>query len=59
MKNLTPETKTFAVRFDGEINKTELEKAIALAYNKLGIEDKLKTLRYGAKNGFIVIINSD
>lgn len=58
VKNLTPDTKTFAVRYDGEINKTELEKAIALAYNKLGLEEKLKTLRYGAKNGFIVIINN-
>ena len=59
MKNLTPETKTFAVRYDGEINRAELEKAISLAYNKLGIEDKLKTLRYAAKNGFIVIVNAD
>ena len=59
MKNLTPETKTFAVRFDGEINRAELEKAISLAYNKLGLEEKLKTLRYAAKNGFIVIVNAD
>lgn len=59
LQNLTPETKTFAVRFDGEISRAELEKAISLAYNKLGLEEKLKTLRYAAKNGFIVIVNAD
>lgn len=57
-EKLTPDTKVFAVRWTGEISKDEFGKAVVIAYNKLGMEDKLETLRYSIGNGFIVIMNA-
>ncbi|MGN0700737.1 MAG: transglutaminase domain-containing protein, partial [Oscillospiraceae bacterium] len=57
-ENVTPETEAFAVRWQGEINRDEFVKAVILAYNMLGMEDKLETLRYSISGGFIVIVNS-
>ncbi len=55
--NLKEDTKVFAVRWSGEATKDELNKAIVLAYNTLGFEDKLSTLRYLVADGFAVIVN--
>ena len=39
------------------ITREEFDKTIILAYNELGLEDMLDSLRYGVTGGFVVIIN--
>lgn len=55
--NVTADTKFFAVRWQGEIDKEEFQKAVILAYNELGLEDKLNTLKYSVMGGFIILLN--
>ncbi len=56
-ENVTEDTAVFAVRWQGEIDKEEFDKTIILAYNELGLEDKLKGLKYTVTGSFIVLIN--
>ena len=56
--NMKEDTRVFAVRWNGEASREEFDKAIVLAYNLLGLEDKLPTLRYMISGGFAVIVNS-
>ncbi|MGN0683949.1 MAG: transglutaminase domain-containing protein [Oscillospiraceae bacterium] len=55
--NITADTKVFAVRWSGEFNKEEFIKTVGLAYNELGLESKLNTLKYKAAAGFIILVN--
>lgn len=57
--NITADTEIFIVRWQGEIDTRELNNAIILAFNELGLEDKLETLRYSAAGGFIIIITGE
>ena len=56
VKNVTADTATFAVRCSSSLTQEDAAKAIGLAFNELGLESKLSTLRYGVTNGFAVII---
>ncbi len=56
VKNVTADTATFAVRCTSSLTQADAEKAIGLAFNELGLESKLSTLRYGIVNGFVLII---
>lgn len=55
--NVTADTKVFAVRWQGELDKEEFGKAVVLAYNELGLEDKLNTLKYSVMGGFIILLS--
>lgn len=55
--NVTADTKVFAVRWQGEFDQEEFGKAILLAYNELGLEDQLETLKYSVMGGFIILLN--
>lgn len=55
--NVTADTKVFAVRWQGELNKEDFNKTVVLAYNELGLEDKLNTLKYSVMGGFIILLS--
>lgn len=57
IKNISKDSKVFAVRWSGNATREEFDKTIILAYNELGLEDLLESLRYGVTGGFVVIIN--
>ncbi len=54
--NVTADTELFIVRWQGELDTKEFNHAVVLAFNELGIEDKLETLKYSANGGFLVLI---
>ncbi len=56
VNNVNDSTKLFAVRYDNEVDAKQFGDAVILAFNELGIEDKLKTLRYSTSGGFLVLI---
>ncbi|MCM1307804.1 MAG: hypothetical protein NC223_04315 [Butyrivibrio sp.] len=55
--NVTADTRVFAVRWQGALDKTEFNRAVVLAYNELGLEDKLNTLKYSVTGGFIILLS--
>lgn len=55
--NVTADTKFFAVRWQGELDMEEFQKAVLISYNELGLEDKLNTLKYAVMGGFIILLN--
>lgn len=55
--NVNADTKFFAVRWQGEVDMEEFQKAVVVAYNELGLEDKLNTLKYAVMGGFIILLN--
>lgn len=57
--NVTESTGVFIVRWQGEFDQDAFGKAIILAYNELGMEDQLETLRYSITGGFMIIINGN
>lgn len=54
--NLDSSAKLFAVRWTGDYNQDEFANAVILAFNELGIENKLQTLKYAVSGGFIVLM---
>ena len=56
VKNVTADTQIFAVRCPSTFTQEDAAKAIGLAFNELGLESQLSTLRFGVTNGFAVII---
>lgn len=56
-EGITADTQVFAVRWYGEqVDEAKLTDSISLAFNTLGIENKLETSGFVATNGFVVII---
>ncbi len=56
-EGITADTQVFAVRwYGGEVDEEKLANSLSLAFNTLGMEDKLATSGYVATNGFVVVI---
>ena len=56
VNSIKEDTTTLAVRwYGGEVDTNEMMQAIKLAYNELGMEDKLTTVKFGAFGGFLLI----
>lgn len=58
-ENITESTGVFVVRWQGEIDKEAFNQAVILAYNELGMEEQLETLRYSVTGGFLILINGN
>lgn len=58
-ENVTENTKVFAVRWQSGFDKDAFNRAVMIAYNELGLEDKLETLRCSVTGGFIIIVNGE
>lgn len=55
-ENVNESTEAFIVRWQGEINTDEFNSAVVLAFNELGLENKLEALRYSVTGGFLILI---
>ncbi len=55
-ENIKDDTTSLAVRwYGGEVDTEELKQTIKLAYNELGMEDKLGSVMFGVYGGFLLI----
>lgn len=54
--NITDSTGVFVVRWTGEFVQEEFNQAVILAFNELGMESKLNTLKYKVAAGFIILV---
>lgn len=54
--NVTADTKVFAVRWSGEFDNEKFADTVRLAFNELGLEDKLDSTKFVNQYGFIVLV---